>query len=643
MSRVSDFKSQISDFRFPIVPRQSSGPLLEADHLTCGYGGEPVLHGITLALPQGGFWGVLGPNGSGKSTLVRALSGTLPPQTGEVRWEGVSLSRLSRRELARRMAVVPQAAPPLFAFSGWDWVQMGRHPHLRRFQPLSDRDRAVVIWALAQTDTLHLADRPVNAVSGGELQRLVLAQALAQEPEVLLLDEPTAHLDLHHQSRVFDLLRELNANYGLTILCISHDVNLAAEYCDHLLLLRQGRIVAEGPPEEVITEATVQQVYDTPVQVAPHPISGRPQVTLLPRPKTPRSVPAAAPSPQPLVEEARPAEDGMVVSSPRLAWGWLPLLLLLLLAAAGVALRIGPVSLSWSQVMHTLLLPAPTPERTIVWSLRLPRLLLAAQVGAALALAGTVMQAFFQNPMASPYIMGVSAGAGLGAVVAFLSGVQQTFFGLTATSLLAFGGGLVVTAVVYLLSRRGGRVATETLLLTGLAVGTLLTALTSFLMLLGAYDLHGVLFWLMGSLSGRGWMHVAAMLPYAVLGTAAALVLSRDLNLLLLGEETAAHLGLNVERAKQILLALTAVLTAASVAVSGLIGFVGLLVPHVTRLLVGPDHRLLLPAAALSGGTLLVLADTVARTAITGEIPLGILTSLLGGPFFLYLLRRERR
>ncbi|HIE51549.1 MAG TPA: iron ABC transporter permease, partial [Armatimonadetes bacterium] len=233
--------------------------------------------------------------------------------------------------------------------------------------------------------------------------------------------------------------------------------------------------------------------------------------------------------------------------------------------------------------------------------------------------------------------------AGLGAVVAFLSGVQQTFFGLTATLLLAFGGGLVVTAVVYLLSRRGGRVATETLLLTGLAVGTLLTALTSFLMLLGAYDLHGVLFWLMGSLSGRGWMHVAAMLPYAVLGTAAALVLSRDLNLLLLGEETAAHLGLNVERAKQILLALTAVLTAASVAVSGLIGFVGLLVPHVTRLLVGPDHRLLLPAAALSGGTLLVLADTVARTAITGEIPLGILTSLLGGPFFLYLLRRERR
>jgi iron complex transport system permease protein len=646
----------------------ASSPLLAAEGLTCGYGGEPVLRSVTLALPASGFWGVLGPNGSGKSTLVRALSGTLRPMAGAVRWRGQSLEDLDRRDLARRLAVVPQAEAPAFAFPGWDWVQMGRSPHLRRFQPLTAKDRTTVEWALTATDTAHLAHRPVNEVSGGELQRLCIARALAQEPEVLLLDEPTAHLDLHHRAEVFDLLRQLNRECQLTILCVSHDVNLVAEYCDHLIFIDGGAAVAAGPPEAVITEEILSEVYGRPVHVTPHALSGRPQVTVLPRADQKLdgwlvgsaevgswvsglvgsyqiSQPANQPTSQPPSTNqptSPPAHQPSCLASPRLPWAWLPLLAGLLVAACAVALGLGPTRLPLVDGWRALVTPGNSPEHTILWALRLPRLLLAAQVGAALAVAGAIMQAFFQNPMADPYLLGVSAGAALGAVVAFLLGWQQSVGGLTGASLLAFGGGVVVCALVFILARRGGRVRTENLLLTGLAVGAVLAAVTSFVLLLGSHELRGVLFWLMGSLAGRGWVHVQALLPYTLGGLAVAVALSRDLNLLLLGEEAAAHLGLNVERSRRILLALTSVLAAASVAVSGVIGFVGLLVPHVMRRLVGPDHRLLLPASALGGGLLVVLADTVARSVTSGEIPLGILTSLLGGPFFLWLLLRER-
>jgi len=265
-------------------------------------------------------------------------------------------------------------------------------------------------------------------------------------------------------------------------------------------------------------------------------------------------------------------------------------------------------------------------------------------VGICLALSGAIMQALFQNSLADPYLVGVSAGAGLGAVVAIMFAASLTFLGLAGMPLLAFLGALAVVFLVYVLARRGGRVQTGTLLLTGIAVGSLVSAVTSFLMMVMQQDLRQVLFWLLGGLSGRGWQQVWIILPQAALGLGLAMMMSRPLNLLLLGDEAAASLGMNIQSSKRLLLALASLLAAGAVAVSGIIAFVGLVVPHVTRLLVGPDHRRLLPVCALSGALLMILSDIAARVILAPtELPIGIITSALGCPFFLYLLHRQGR
>ncbi len=329
------------------------------------------------------------------------------------------------------------------------------------------------------------------------------------------------------------------------------------------------------------------------------------------------------------------------------------LLAVLLLAASVLSLGIGVAHQSPSEVVRALadgargvLTGAPVPAdeaHTVVLDLRLPRLLLAVLVGVCLALSGAIMQALFHNSLADPYILGVSSGAALGAVAAMMLGALAVVAAVSVPA-LAFVGALLVVFVVYALAQRGGRVQTGTLLLTGIAVGSLISALTSFLMMVMDEDLRTVLFWLLGGLSGRSWPAVGTILPAAVVGLACALVAVRALNLLLLGDETAASLGLNLQLAKRLLLALASLLAAAAVAVSGIIAFVGLVVPHVTRLLVGPDHRTLVPISALLGALLMVLADTLARTVLAPtELPLGIITSALGCPFFLYLLRTQGR
>lgn len=280
---------------------------------------------------------------------------------------------------------------------------------------------------------------------------------------------------------------------------------------------------------------------------------------------------------------------------------------------------------------------------TIVWDIRLPRILLAVLVGMALASSGGVMQGFFQNPMADPYIVGVSAGAALGATTAYALKLDFWILGFNAVSVCALISALVITFLVYLLARRRGRVIPGVLLLTGVAIGSLATSVTSFMLVMGQEDQRRVLFWLMGSLSSRQWDHVLMLTPYVVIGLVVIQLFAKDLNALLLGDEQAAHLGIAVERVKLILLITATCLTAAAVAVSGIIGFVGLLVPHLVRLVVGPDYRILLPVSALGGGLLLALADMVARTAMApAEMPIGILTTVLGAPFFIYLLHRQR-
>ncbi len=285
----------------------------------------------------------------------------------------------------------------------------------------------------------------------------------------------------------------------------------------------------------------------------------------------------------------------------------------------------------------------PTTD-TIVWEIRLPRTLLAVLVGAALASSGGVMQGFFQNPMADPYIMGISSGAALGATLAVTLNMEFWFLGLNAVSIAAFLCAMVVTLTVYAFSRRGGRVASTTLLLTGIAIGAMATSVTSYMLVMVGDNQRELLFWLMGSLAARRWDHIWMLLPYAAVGLTVVLVYARELNVLLLGDEQASQLGVHVERVKMVLLAAAAGLAAAAVSVSGIIGFVGLLAPHMVRLVVGPDYRILTPMAALAGALLLVMADMVARTAMApAEMPIGILTTVLGAPFFLYLLNRQRR
>lgn len=255
-------------------------PILVADSVVAGYDERDVLHGVTLALHSGEFLGVIGPNGSGKSTLIRTLTGLLPIRSGHVYFAGEDVAGISTRALARRLAVVPAVSVPTFAFSVREVVAMGRHPHLGRFANPRAADNQAIEEALVMTDVVHLADRAIDTLSSGELQRVVIARALAQRPEVLLLDEPTAHLDIGHQMATFELLVTLSRQQGLAILCISHDLNLAAEYCSRVALFSVGQVFAIGSPHEVVTEKNLRVVYGTLVSVEDNPYSGQPVVLL---------------------------------------------------------------------------------------------------------------------------------------------------------------------------------------------------------------------------------------------------------------------------------------------------------------------------------------------------------------------------
>lgn len=253
---------------------------IDVRNLSCGYEGKPVLHGIGLAVPEGGFFGIIGPNGSGKTTLFRAVTGLLRPDAGEILLDGVDVRRMSRPERARRVSVVPQIADIPFAFTVRELVSLGRYPHLGRFRAFGPADVAVVNHALRLVEVDHLADRRVNHLSAGEKQRVFLAQALAQEPRTLLLDEPISHLDIRHQVEMLDLLRRLNRE-GLTIVVILHDLNLAAEYCGALALFSNGRVAACGAPEAVLDYRLIEQVYRTVVIIRENPLSKKPYVLLV--------------------------------------------------------------------------------------------------------------------------------------------------------------------------------------------------------------------------------------------------------------------------------------------------------------------------------------------------------------------------
>lgn len=317
-------------------------------------------------------------------------------------------------------------------------------------------------------------------------------------------------------------------------------------------------------------------------------------------------------------------------------------LLVLLAAALGLSLLTGPAPTGprdlWNFLVH-----GDRSYATIFLDLRLCRALLAFLVGASLSLSGAILQGYFQNPLADPFVVGVSSGASFGAVLCLALGLQTVAFGVPVQSLFAFATGFALVIAVYLLSRRKSVFKVETLLLTGISAGALASSLTSFLLFLRSDSFEQAVFWLLGSVQLADWRQVVSIGPQLLISLLVAQWLAKDMNLLVLGEEAARSMGSPVERVRQAYLALATLLAAVSVSVAGVIGFVGLVVPHGVRILVGPDHRYLFGLSALTGGTFLVLCDLLARTVLSPtELPIGIITALFGAPFFIYLLHRRR-
>jgi iron complex transport system permease protein len=338
---------------------------------------------------------------------------------------------------------------------------------------------------------------------------------------------------------------------------------------------------------------------------------------------------------------------GAIARPAALLAGSVALLVLALLLGVGVgAVRIAPqdtVSILLARLGLGGGAAIDQQQDAILWAIRLPRVLLGALVGGGLAVAGAALQGVFRNPLADPGIIGVSSGAALGAVAAIIFGLSGELRG--GLQIAAFAGGMISALVVYALARYEGRTETVTLILTGVAVTAIAAAGVGFLIARADDDqLRDIVFWSLGSLGGATWTLVAWTLPFVALGALVCVVRARPLDLLALGEREARHLGVDTERERTIVIAAAALATSASVAAVGVVAFVGLVVPHLVRLAVGPAHRVLLPASFVLGAALLVLADLIARTATAPvELPLGVVTSLLGGPFFLWLIWRTRR
>lgn len=280
----------------------------------------------------------------------------------------------------------------------------------------------------------------------------------------------------------------------------------------------------------------------------------------------------------------------------------------------------------------------------IVMQVRLPRILLSAMVGGTLSVIGAAFQAIFRNPMADPYVMGISSGAAFGATLGIVFGLGASFIGLSAISVMAFVGALLTVLVVYSLARTGSKVSPMNILLAGIVVNAILSAMISLLMILFQNDIDRIVTWTMGSFNAASWEHIQLLLVPMLLGTLWLMSKSRELNALLMGEEEATNMGVPVESIKKSVLLVASLLAAFAVSVSGIIGFVGLIVPHLFRLVFGANHKWLIPASFFGGAWFLLLCDTIARSLVPNmEAPVGIVTAALGGPFFLFLLQNHKK
>jgi iron complex transport system permease protein len=286
----------------------------------------------------------------------------------------------------------------------------------------------------------------------------------------------------------------------------------------------------------------------------------------------------------------------------------------------------------------------PESSEQIIMKVRFPRVVLAILVGASLSIAGAAFQGVLRNPLADPYTLGVSSGASVGAAFLIYFGLQYAFLGQWTIPVVAFATGVASLLIVLRLAQIDGKIKMETLILSGVIMQAFLGAFVSFMVSISKQVINEIIFWLMGSLAMRGWSYSLVIGPYLLIGFLILVGYARSLNLFALGERQASHLGVNVERTKLVVLIVSTLVTAAAVSVAGVIGFVGLIVPHLVRLLVGPDYRLILPLSAIGGGIYVLWADTIARTLLSPtEIPLGVITAFLGAPFFAYLLNKHKK
>ncbi len=337
-------------------------------------------------------------------------------------------------------------------------------------------------------------------------------------------------------------------------------------------------------------------------------------------------------------------------------------LILLLLIAALVAvivvcLNIGYAPINFSEILAILGKHIPfvnsavntsainPVNEAIILQIRLPRILAGALVGGGLAAAGVMYQGVFRNPMADSYLLGASAGASFGYTLAaiYASSLALTTFGLSIFQMVAFAGAILTVFLVYFISRTGNKVPITTLLLSGIVVNIFILALQTVFELRSGKALLGIVAWIAGGFTNITWISVFSVFPFVLVGILIAFFFTKDLNMLAMGDDTAQHLGVNTERIRMILLFLGSLITAAAVSISGVIGFVGLIIPHMTRLVIGPDHRILLPTSTVVGAIFLILCDSLARVATgASELPVGVITALAGTPFFIYLLRKRK-
>ena len=335
---------------------------------------------------------------------------------------------------------------------------------------------------------------------------------------------------------------------------------------------------------------------------------------------------------------------------------YIGILALFLLLCILVSESVGSASISISDSFKLLLSKIPgfnsiidtesikESHKIIIWKVRLPRILLSSLVGGALAVVGCTFQAIFRNSLADPHILGISSGAALGATISILSGVTLNFFGLGITSIFAFIGAILAVILVYRIGTLGGKFSVGNLLLTGTAIGTMLSSMISLLMIYNKDAIEKVYLWTLGSFSAANWNKVSFLAVISLICVTILVIFARDLNVLLTGDDSAQSLGIDTVKLKKLLIFISSILVASSVSVSGTIGFVGLIIPHCMRLIVGSDHRFLIPFSYLGGSAFLVICDTFSRTiAEPTEIPVGVITAVFGAPYFIFLLYRNAK